>query len=387
MAKGQRKPRPVLVEDRRQIWRLAAQGVPPQRIAPLVDRQYSVVRLVLKPMGGVVRRELAEHRARRGLSLEDRVEVALGLRQGESFASIAARVGRHRTSVWREVSANGGRGGYRPVLAQRRAERLARRPKPTKLASRPGLAERVRADLEQWWSPQQISHRLRVEFGDDATMRISPETIYQSLFVQGRGELRRELARCLRSGRVARRPRGRSETRGRIPGMAMISERPAEAADRAVPGHWEGDLILGRAGGSAIGTLVERSTRFVMLLHLPDGRSAEAVRAAMTAKILTLPETLRRSLTWDQGKEMSSHARFSIDTGCPVYFCDPHSPWQRGSNENTNGLLRQYFPKGSDLGVHTEADLDTVAASLNGRPRMTLDWATPTEKMNTLLLH
>ena len=387
MAKGQRKPRPVLVEDRRQIWRLAAQGVPPQRIAPLVDRQYSVVRLVLKPMGGVVRRELAEHRARRGLSLEDRVEVALGLRQGESFASIAARVGRHRTSVWREVSANGGRGGYRPVLAQRRAERLARRPKPTKLASRPGLAERVRADLEQWWSPQQISHRLRVEFGDDATMRISPETIYQSLFVQGRGELRRELARCLRSGRVARRPRGRSETRGRIPGMAMISERPAEAADRAVPGHWEGDLILGRAGGSAIGTLVERSTRFVMLLHLPDGRSAEAVRAAMTAKILTLPETLRRSLTWDQGKEMSSHARFSIDTGCPVYFCDPHTPWQRGSNENTNGLLRQYFPKGSDLGVHTEADLDTVAASLNGRPRMTLDWATPTEKMNTLLLH
>ena len=217
-------------------------------------------------------------------------------------------------------------------------------------------------------------------------MRISHETIYKSLYLQGRGELRRELARCLRSGRTTRKPRGRIETRGRIPDMTMISQRPAEAADRAVPGHWEGDLILGKNGASAIGTMVERTTRFVMLLHLEGDHTAETVRAALTAKVRQLPAHLARSLTWDQGSEMSQHAQFSIDTGVAVYFCDPHSPWLRGSNENTNGLLRQYFPKGTDLSVHSPQDLDAAALSLNTRPRQTLGWMTPSKKLDELLV-
>ena len=241
------------------------------------------------------------------------------------------------------------------------------------------------ADLEAWWSPEQIARRLREEFGNDASMRISHETIYRSLYVQGRGELRRELARCLRTGRAKRRHRGRVEQRGRIPDMVMISERPPEVEDRAVPGHWEGDLIMGKDNRSAIGTLVERSTRYVMLLHLPDGRSAERVRDAMTATIQTLPASLRRTLTWDQGREMGEHRQFTIDTGVEVFFCDPHSPWQRGSNENTNGLLRQYFPKGTDLSVHDAAALRAAADSLNGRPRKTLDWKNPSEKLAELI--
>jgi transposase, IS30 family len=228
---------------------------------------------------------------------------------------------------------------------------------------------------------------LRIEFPTDPMMWVSHETIYQALFVQGRGELRRELARCLRTGRTARRRRGRNETTGRIPGMVMISDRPAEAADRAVPGHWEGDLILGKANKSAVGTLVERSTRFVLLLHLPDGRNARAVDEAMRQAIATLPDELFRSITWDQGKEMSRHAAFSVDTGIAVYFCDPHSPWQRGSNENTNGLLRQYMPKGTDLNVHSADDLARIARSLNNRPRKTLGFMKPSEKLAELLAH
>jgi transposase, IS30 family len=237
------------------------------------------------------------------------------------------------------------------------------------------------ADLKALWSPEQISARLREEFGDDYSMRISHETIYKTLYVQGRGELRRELARCLRTGRARRIPRARSERRGRIADMVMISERPPEADDRAVPGHWEGDLLMGRANKSAIGTLVERSTRYVMLFSLPHGRSAEQVRDEMTRVITSLPASLRRSLTWDQGTEMSEHVRFRIDTGVQIFFCDPHSPWQRGSNENTNGLLRQYFPKGMDLSTCSETNIQAAADGLNGRPRKTLGWRTPAEKL------
>jgi IS30 family transposase len=244
----------------------------------------------------------------------------------------------------------------------------------------------VQARLAAGWSPAQISRRLVREFPDDPEMRVCHETIYQAIYVQGRGALRRELASCLRTGRAVRRPRRREgERRGRIPGMVMISQRPAEAAGRAVPGHWEGDLILGKDGASAIGTLAERSTRFVLLLHLPGRHDAASVQAQMTAQMMALPAHLRRSVTWDQGSEMSGHAGFTIATGIPVCFCDPHSPWQRGSNENTNGLLRQYFPKGTSLRGHTAEHLAAVAAQLNARPRQTLDWKTPTEKLTELL--
>jgi len=238
--------------------------------------------------------------------------------------------------------------------------------------------------LEEFWSPEEISRRLRLEFPDDPMMRVSHETIYQSLFVQGRGALRRELTRCLRSGRTERRPQGRAERRARFPGMVTISERPAEVDDRAVPGHWEGDLIIGQNGESAIATLVERSTRYVMLARVAD-QTATTVREAITAQILTLPGHLRRSLTWDRGKEMSQHLAFTVDTDIDVYFCDPRSPWQRGSNENTNGLLRQYFPKGTDLSTHSQEQLNAAAASLNNRPRETLGWKKPSEKLAELL--
>jgi IS30 family transposase len=249
------------------------------------------------------------------------------------------------------------------------------------------LAAKVIEGLEQWWSPEEIVNRLRAEFAHDPMMQVSHETIYKTLHVQGRGELRRELHRCLRSGRAQRRPRGRMHTAGSIPNMVMISERPAEVADRAVPGHWEGDLIIGKDGHSAVGTLVERSTRFVILLHRPDDRKAATVQAAMRKAIIGLPDALARSITWDQGKEMSSHQRFTVDTGIQVYFCDPHSPWQRGTNENTNGLLRQYMPKGTDLSVsaHSAKDLRRFAASLNDRPRKTLGYMKPSEKLAELL--
>ena len=277
----------------------------------------------------------------------------------------------------------GGRGHYRPVAAQQRAIAAARRPKPRKLAD-PVLCRAVTARLEQWWSPRQIAWWLREQ--DDASLGcVSHETIYKSLYVQGRGELRRELARCLRTGRAARRPQGRAEQRGRIPGMVNISERPAEAADRAVPGHWEGDLIVGKNNKSYIATLVERKTRYVLLARVADAK-AETVAAALADRIATLPGHLWKSLTWDQGREMTGHAQFTVDTGIPVYFCDPHKPWQRGSNENTNGLLRQYFPKGTSLRGYTRDQLDAVAFSLNSRPRMTLDWQTPAQALEQALV-
>ena len=321
------------------------------------------------------------------LSLEDRVEIQVGIERGESGAQIGRRLGWDASTVTREIArhSTSGRDGYRPFEAHRRACANAHRVKPTKLGSDPVLLALVTAWLEQWWSPQQIAQRLREEFPDRPEMWVSHETIYKSLYVQGRGELRRELARCLRSGRAKRRSNNPGSTIGKIPGMVNISERPAEVNDRAVPGHWEGDLIMGASNRSAVGTLVERSTRFVMLLHLGEDKSAAAVREAMAAKIMELPEALRRSITWDQGKEMVEHRQFKIDTGIQIYFCDPHSPWQRGSNENTNGLLRQYMPKGTDLRQHSQADLDAYAHSLNGRPRQTLNWRTPTEALTTTI--
>jgi len=247
------------------------------------------------------------------------------------------------------------------------------------------LAGQVIGWLERLWSPEKIADRLRVEFADDPMMRVSHETIYQSLYVQGRGELRRELTRCLHSGRTQRRPRGRLEHRGQIPNKVMISQRPAEVADRAVPGHWEGDLIIGKNGRSAVGTLVERTTRYVMLLALPTDHTAASVRDAMAASIRQLPAHLVRSITWDQGTEMSEHVRFTVDTGVQIYFCDPHSPWQRGTNENTNGLLRDYMPKGKDLSALSQDNLDYFAHSLNDRPRQTLAGMKPSEKFTELL--
>lgn len=383
MARRRWKYLPVHI--RHQVIRLAAAGQTMPQIKAELDLSLGTVHAILAPLGGVIRKDGWCPTGRR-LSLDERVEIRVRLECGDSIRKVAAGLGRAASTVSREVAANGGRAGYAPMRAHRRAQLLAARPKPTVLGSNPQLCAKVVADLERLWSPEQIAQRLRAAFPEDREMWVSHETIYKSLYVQGRGELRRELAACLRTGRAARKPRGRIEQRGKIPGMVLISDRPAEVADRAVPGHWEGDLIVGKNGTSAIGTLVERSTRFVMLLHLPHGRTAEAVREAMTRTITTLPEALRRSITWDQGVEMSQHATFRVQTGIPIYFCDPHSPWQRGSNENTNGLLRQYFPKGTDLSVHTADDLQAVADSLNTRPRKTLDWMTPSEKLNQHLV-
>lgn len=372
--------RRITPEKRRQVLRLAAQGATEKQIAAAVDLSHGAIGIVVRPLGGVIRKEMWAPGSTR-LALDDRVEIRLGLEQGLSLRAIGRRINRAASTISREVNANGGRHHYRPMVAHRGAAERARRPRVTKLAGNPKLCARVVADLEQLWSPQQIAARLQDEFGDDPSMRISHETIYKTIYVQGRGELRRELARCLRRGRARRMARGRLERRGRIPDMVMISERPPEAADRAVPGHWEGDLLMGKDATSAIGTLVERTTRFVMLFPLPEGRSADAVRRAMTQAIQALPASLWRTLTWDQGTEMAQHLRFRVDTGVDVYFCDPHSPWQRGSNENTNGLLRQYFPKGHDLSRTTDEQLQAAADGLNGRPRQTLGWRTPAEKL------
>ncbi|MFD4292945.1 IS30 family transposase [Rhodococcus sp. NPDC058532] len=324
----------------------------------------------------------------RFLSLEERETIAEMLTGGRSKSAIARELGRDRSTIGREIErGTNARGYYSPGAADRAAKNRAKRPKDAKLAVSKRLRRFVEDKLKLNWSPRQISKALIRQFPDDETMRVSHETIYLALYIQSRGALKRELTRHLRTGRHLRRGHKRSdERRGKIPGMVNISERPAEVADRAIPGHWEGDLILGANNASAIGTLVERTTRFVMLLHLPNGHTAEQVAAAMAAKIRELPAALVRSITWDQGKEMSRHAQFTVDTGVQVYFCDPHSPWQRGTNENTNGLLRQYFPKGTDLSVHSEKHLRRVADELNGRPRETLDWHNPAEKLDELLV-
>jgi IS30 family transposase len=372
-------------EQRKQIIVLTADGMRAVDVARVVSRSAGFIRKVVRQAGGVARRlEWDPSPAR--LSAGEREAIRRGLDDDKSFTVIAAELGRATSTVSREVTINGGRQGYAGWRAHRRASDQARRPKVAKLAGCERLRVQVEAWLgEEWWSPAQISRQLRIEFPDDPMMRVSPETIYQSLYVQARGALRKELTACLRTGRAVRRNRSRLELRGKIADMVMISERPAEIADRAVPGHWEGDLILGKNNRSAVGTLVERSTRYVLLLHLGGDHSAAAVRSAMTAKIKSLPEHLMRSITWDQGREMSQHAAFSIDTGVQIYFCDPHSPWQRGTNENTNGLLRQWMPKGTDLSIHTQADLDTIAHKLNNRPRQTLGWMKPSQALAQLV--
>ena len=372
-------------EDRKRIIGLVANGMRVADVAREVARSTGFVHRVVARAGGVARRRDWDPSPAR-LSAAEREEIRSGLDASQSFRAIAARLGRAPSTVSREVKTNGGPKRYQGWRAHRRASDLARRPKTAKLAGCP----RLRAQVETWlseelWSPTQICAQLRLEFPDDPMMRVSPETIYQSLYVQGRGALRKELTACLRTGRAIRRNQSRLERRGRIPDMVMISDRPAEVEDRAVPGHWEGDLIIGKDNRSAVGTLVERSTRYVMLLHLAGDHTAETVRTAMTAKIKTLPDHLVRSITWDQGNEMAHHTAFSIDTGIAVYFCDPHSPWQRGSNENTNGLLRQWMPKGTDLSVHTAADLDTIAYKLNNRPRQTLGWMKPSQALAQLV--
>ena len=329
----------------------------------------------------------------RFLSLIERELIADLRRAGWSMRAVAARLGRPASTVSRELARLGRPGSedahalYRPHAAHRAAAAARARPKPAKLAEDGPLRRYVQAGLAQRWSPEQISHALREDHPDDGQMRVSTETIYQALYLQARGGLRREVAAALRTGRARRKPHRdpAARTSRFTDPMIMISERPAEVEDRALPGHWEGDLIIGADGASAMGTLVERSTRYVLLVHLPHGRTAEAVRDQLVATMNTLPAHLRGSLTWDQGSEMAAHRSFTIATDMPVYFCDPASPWQRGSNENTNGLLRQYFPKGTDLSVHGPADLEHVAQQLNGRPRKTLDWATPAQRLRALL--
>ena len=428
--------------ERQLFWKFIATGLSSEVAARRAGISQPVGTRWFREAGGMppaMFRPAAKPLSGRYLSLVEREEIALLLVQGHSLQEIGRRLGRSASTISREVRRNattrGGGAEYRATVAQWHAERSARRPRATKLAGNPVLRSYVEERLagvvrtgcgspfpgpavswkgrrhgprqdRRWawaWSPEQIARRLAVDFPDDETMRISHEAIYQALFVQSRGALRRELTACLRTGRTLRTPRGRVALRGKnfVSSDIMISQRPAEADDRAVPGHWEGDLILG-LGSSAIGTLVERTTRFTMLLHLPRmeghgagpsikngpalaGHGADAVRDAIARTITTLPAELRRSLTWDQCAEMAQHARLKIDAGVQVYFCDPQSPWQRGTNENTNGLLRQYFPKGTDLSAHDPDALAAVAATLNGRPRKTLGWKTPAEALDQCL--
>jgi len=367
-----------------EVWERRQAGEPTRSIARRLGRNASSIRRVFENTGGV--RPARRRRSPRHLSLTEREEISRGVAAGESLRVIAGRLGRAPSTVSREVTRNGGRHRYRAHWADQAALVRARRPKECKLAQNPQLRRIVEDKLRDRWSPEQISGWLGRTYPDDEGMQVSHETIYLSLFIQSRGGLKRELTRHLRTRRVNRRPKGKRPPsgKGQIVDPVMISERPAEVEDRAVPGHWEGDLVMGKRQ-TAIGTLVERHTRYLMLFGLPDGHTAEAVRVALATTIQQLPEHLWRSLSWDQGKEMAQHAQFTIATGVQVYFCDPQSPWQRGSNENTNGLLRQYFPKGTDMAALTQQDLDFAAHQLNGRPRQTLGWMSPSEKLADLL--
>jgi IS30 family transposase len=371
---------PAVTEvEKMEIWDRRCRGESLSAIARHVGRGVETIRRYVLVTGGV--RPRPRTRSRRELTLGEREEISRGLAADHSCHAIARRMQRAPSSVSREVARNGGRVGYRAAEAEQAALRRSRRPKASKLALCPRLCAEVEARLSLRWSPQQISAFLKVEYAQDPQMQVSHETIYLSLFVQSRGALRKELARHLRTRRLVRQPKKQLPSgHGQIVDKIMISERPAEARDRAVPGHWEGDLLFGTAT-SAVGTLVERSSRYAMLFALPNGLTAERVSEALAKTVLTLPASLRRSLTWDQGPEMAGHVRFTIDTGLAVFFCDPRSPWQRGTNENTNGLLRQYFPKGQSLAGVTQDELDRVAHELNGRPRQTLGWHSPTQKL------
>jgi IS30 family transposase len=381
----------VLLETRRRFWRLIAEGVSTGAAADAVGVAQSAGKRWFVQAGGMSPIELAEPTGRY-LSRVEREEIACGLAAGLSQREIARRLGRPASTVNREIPRNRSvrhPGAYRANLAQHKAEERARRPKPTKLELNPALRAQVQVMLDTEHSPEQITGRLVMLFPDDLEMRMSHEAIYRSIYVQGRGELRRELKACLRTGRAVRKPRRRIDGRtgSKIPDMVMISSRPADLGsdDKPLLGIWQGDLILGAVNGSAIGTLVDTRTGFVRLLHLPTDHRAETVRDAIIDAVHTMPEAMRRSLTWDQGMELTRHADITAATDLPVYFCDPHSPWQRPLNENTNGLLRQYFPKGSDLSMHTREELDAVAARLNSRPRKRHGFRTPAEVLAELL--
>jgi IS30 family transposase len=383
MKRGRKGLTQVEVE---RMWEVRALGLSDAELARRLGVPARRVRRYLAVCGGIRPRRV-RCRAACCLSLAEREEISLGIARRDSARAIGRLLGRSHTTISREISRSGGRKRYRAHFADEEAWERSRRPKPLKLERCPVLRELVASLLECDHSPEQIAGYLARTYPDNQQMRVSHETIYRALFVQSRGTLRRELARHLRTRRGRRLPRGASgsgQGRGQIPDMVMISERPAEVADRAVPGHWEGDLLMGTTT-TAIATLVERQTRYVHLVALPDGFKAEPVRQALIASIQTLPEQLRRSLTWDQGHEMAQHKQFTIDTGVQIYFCDPRSPWQRGSNENTNGLLRQYFPKGRSLKNVTQAQLDDVAKLLNGRPRKTLGFMTPAETLTEVL--
>jgi len=372
--------------EQERIWAVRAEGLSDAGVARRVGLSVRQVNKYLLACGGIPPRR-ARRRAARCLVLAEREEISRGIARCDSDRQIARQLERSHTTIAREIKRCGGRRRYRAHFAEQEAWLRARRPKPTKLERCPALCRAVAERLGEQHSPEQIAGWLRRRHPDNGQMQVSHETIYRSLYLQSRGALKRELTRHLRSRRQKRQPRGQSrhgQGRGRICDMVMISERPAEVEDRAVPGHWEGDLLLGTRP-SAIATLVERQTRYCQLVALPEGKRAEPVRLALQQSIETLPEQLRRSLTWDQGLEMAEHRRFSVESGVAVYFCDPHSPWQRGSNENTNGLLRQYFPKGTSLAGVTQSELDEIAARLNGRPRKTLGFMTPAEKLAGLI--
>jgi IS30 family transposase len=382
-------------EDRQVFWAAVRAGESPAHAAVIAGVSENASRQWLKHAGFVPR---TPHPADQPLQLVTPQPAAMSflercrleelLESGYGPTAAARLLGRDRATIHREITRGRTTSGYRARIGQDKVAANRRRPKPRRLEDRPALLAEVVARLEQRHSPEQIACRLRQDFPDDSEMWVSHETIYQALYVQPRGELARLVKTALRTGRTQRKPQGRKETsdRGKIKDMINIVDRPKEADDRAIPGHWEGDLILGStASGSAIGTLVERTTGFVVLLHLPEDRTAATLAEAMTAKVPEIPEILRRSLTWDQGKEMALHTKITEATGLPIYFCDPHSPWQRGTNENTNGLLRQYFPKGTDLSFYGPGWLDQVAAELNARPRKRLGWRTPAEELDRLL--